>query len=448
MVLHEVTGLVLSEEDLRRLEDRTDGWAAAVQLVGLSLRGHEDPASVVDAFTGDNRHIADYLRDEVLARLPERLRSFLLATAHLERLVAPLCAAVADVDDAQDLLEELERLNLFVIPLDQRRVWFRYHHLFAEWLRLQAPPDPAKDLVAAEWLLENHLTGDAVRHLVAAGAADRAADVIELERWLLVGQGREETLREWIQLLPPEVLSERPGLTLVAAWVAHHAGRWDDVRHFATSLAPEELDPLAQAEVLLLEAGRQVAVGDFVDAGRTAEAGLRLVAPGEPRARTGLLLVQGRSRLEQGDLEAAARSFTDAAALAAPYDVTIVLLIARSHLAEIDRRAGRAHDAEVEARAVLDFARGGRVGRAPGGHGRQPHAGPPARRRPTGRRGLGASRPVGSGWPGWSPTCPASSRLPTSKAGSAPQPHGDGARTWSKGSPGGSSRSSGSCPRS
>ena len=194
VVLHEVTGLALSEEELRRLEDRTDGWAAAVQLVGLSLRGHEDPASVVDAFAGDNRHIADYLRDEVLARLPERLRTFLHATALLERLTAPLCAAVAGIDDAQDTLEELERLNLFVIPLDQRRVWFRYHHLFAEWLRLQAPPDPAKHLVAAEWLLDSHHTGDAVRHLIAAGAADRAADVIELERWLLVGQGREETL--------------------------------------------------------------------------------------------------------------------------------------------------------------------------------------------------------------------------------------------------------------
>jgi LuxR family maltose regulon positive regulatory protein len=355
-VLQEVTGLALSQTELRRLADRTDGWAAAVQLVGLSLRDHDDPAGVVDAFAGDNRHVADYLRDEVLARLPERLRSFLLATAILDRLAAPLCEAVAQVADAQGLLEELERLNLFVIPLDRRRRWFRYHHLFAEWLRLQAPADPSKHLVAAEWFLANEFTGEAIRHLVAGGEADRAADVIELERWVLVGQGREETLREWIQLLPADVLGQRPGLTLVAAWVAHHAGRWDDVRHLAGSLAPDDLDPLTQAEVLLLEAGRQMAIGEFADAGRTAMAGLGLVAPGEPRARTGLLLVEGRSRLELGDLEGATESFSEAIALAGPYNVTIVLLIARSHLAEIHRRAGRMHDAEVEARAVLDFA--------------------------------------------------------------------------------------------
>ena len=106
----------------------------------------------------------------MLARLRDRLQAFILATAFLDRLTAPLCAAVAGVDDPQDLLEELERRNLFVIPLDQRRQWFRYHHLFAEWLRLQAPADPARHLAAAEWLLDNQLTGDAVRHLVAGGA--------------------------------------------------------------------------------------------------------------------------------------------------------------------------------------------------------------------------------------------------------------------------------------
>ena len=254
------------------------------------------------------------------------------------------------------MLEELERRNLFVLPLDTRRRWFRYHHLFADWLRLQAHPDASTHLAAAEWLLANGHTGDAVRHLIAAGEAERAADVIEDDRWVLVGQGREETLRKRVRLLPPEVLRRRPGLTLAAAWVAHHAGRWDDVQRLAASLDTDHLDALTSAEILLLEAGRCVAVGDFTEALRGARAGLELVHPSEPRARTGLLLVQGRSLLAEGDLDGAAASFADAATLAAPFDVTIVLLIARSHLAEIDRRAGRAAEAEAEARAVLELA--------------------------------------------------------------------------------------------
>jgi LuxR family maltose regulon positive regulatory protein len=355
-LLREATGLQLDSDDLQRLAQRTDGWAAAVQLVGLSLHNHDDPGAVVDAFSGDNRHVADYLRDEVLTRLPDRLRAFLLGTAVLDRLTAPLCEAVTGAEDAQQLLEELERLNLFVLPLDARRRWFRYHHLFADWLRLQARPNPSQHLAAADWLLAKGHTGDAVRHLLAAGEAERAADVIEDDRWVLVGRGREETLRERVQLLPPDVLRRRPGLTLAAAWVAHHGGRWHDVQRLAASLRTQDLDELTQAEVLLLEAGRSVAVGEFTEALQTARAGLELVDPAEPRARTGLLLVQGRSLLAQGDLDGAAASFADAASLATPFDVTIVLLIARSHLAEIHRRSGRAAEAEAEARAALELA--------------------------------------------------------------------------------------------
>ena len=348
------TGVTLPQDHLRQVVERTDGWPAAVQLVGLSLRGEDDPSGIVDAFSGDHRHVADYLRDEVIARLPDRLRRFLHATAILDHLTAPLCEAVAGVDDAQELLEELERQNLFVLSLDHRRQWFRYHHLFAEWLRLQIGDDTSAHRAAAEWLLANGHTGDAVRHLIAAGEADRAADAIEEERWVLVGKGREETLRDWVQQLPAEVRRRRPGLTLAAAWVAHHAGRWNDVHELAASVQPDE--DLGRAEGLLLEAGRLVAVGEFVAALDTARAGLDLAPPDDPRARTGLLLVQGRSLLSAGDLDGAATSFAEAAALASPYDITIVTLIARSHLAEIHRRAGRREEAMDAAREALHLA--------------------------------------------------------------------------------------------
>ena len=365
-LLNDNMAIGLTEPDVHRLTERTEGWAVGVQLVGLSLRNQAEHVVVIEDFTGDDRHLADYLRDEVLARLPERVRGFLLATAILDRLTAPLCEAVSGLADAQEVLEELDRQNLFVIPLDRRRRWFRYHHLFAEWLRLQSTDDPRpRHRRAADWLARHGFPGEAIRHHLAAGEPELAADVIDRAHWLFVGQGREETLSDWTQQLPADVRRRRPTLLLAAAWVAHKAGRWEEVHDLVGAFeATADLDDdmnasLIRAEVALLEAGRLVAQGDVAEAERVAQVGLELVARDEPRARTGLLLVVGRCRLANGDLDGARRAFTDADELAAPFRaVSIVQLIARAHLAEIERQAGRKAAAEAASRAVLDFAEG------------------------------------------------------------------------------------------
>jgi LuxR family maltose regulon positive regulatory protein len=356
-------GIGLDESDVSVLTERIEGWAVGVQLLALTLQNQDHPSAFVDQFAGDDRHISDYLRDEILAQLPAALRNFLMATAILDRFNASLCHAVTGVDDAQALVEDLDRLNLFVIPLDHRREWFRYHHLFAEWLRLQARDDPRqRHTLAADWLAAHHHPGDAIRHYVAAGAADRAAEVIDRERWSLVGQGREETLREWTQLLPPEVRRRHPQLTLAAAWVAHHGGRWDEVHSLVDSFknAPvpsnDEAGALVRAELALLESGRLIAIGQAEEALALATEGLALLPDDEPRARTGLLLVTGRCRMAFGDLDKAERAFRAAIDLAAPYNVTIVAVIAGAHLAEIDRLRGRTAAAEASSRAVLRLA--------------------------------------------------------------------------------------------
>jgi LuxR family maltose regulon positive regulatory protein len=364
-LLNDQMGIDLDPSDVIRLTDRTEGWAAGVQLVGLSLHNHPDRAEFISQFAGDDRHISDYLRDEVLARLPGRLDDFLLATAILDRFDAPLCQAVTGVDDAQDRLDELDRLNLFIIPLDHRRQWFRYHHLFADWLRLQGRDDPRpRHRRAADWLAEHHMPGDAIRHYIAAGEPDRGAELIDRERWILVGQGREETLREWTALLPRDVLRRHPSLTLAAAWAAHHAGRWGDVHDLVAAFRDAEAGlpagvdgALVEAEVSLLAAGRLIALGHADDALRTAETALGLVPADEPRARTGLLLVIGRCRMAAGQLDQARQAFRAALDLVARYRaVAIVHVIAGGHLAEIDRLEGRAEEAEANSRAVLDLA--------------------------------------------------------------------------------------------
>ncbi len=347
---------------MHQLLERTEGWAVGVQLAAVSLRHHPDSSAFVQDFAGDDRHVADYLRDEVLPRVDERLQRFLLDTAILDRLNASLCAAVIGDEAAGRYLEELERLNLFLLPLDHRREWYRYHALFAEWLRLQPRGDvQERHRRAGRWLADHDLAADAIRHHIAAGDGEAAAQLIERERWLLVGQGRQRTLQDWIRLLPSAVLRSRPRLITAAAWIAYDAGHWEDVERMvelvdADDLADEPDAQLMRAELALLTAGRLAAIGDLATAGVDAAAALAWIPEDEPRARSGLLLVLGKSHLASGDLARARRAFTEAFRLAEPYRLTIVQVIAQAHLAEILRREGRSKESEQLAETALDLA--------------------------------------------------------------------------------------------
>jgi LuxR family maltose regulon positive regulatory protein len=180
-----VMGLDLSEEEIAALETRTEGWIAGLQLAALSMRGREDVPGFIRAFAVDNRYIVDYLVEEVLQRQPERIRSFLLQTSILDRLSGPLCDAVTGQEDGRGMLEVLERGNCFVVSLDDKRHWYRYHHLFAEVLYahlMGEQPDqvPTLHRRASEWYEQNGLSADAIRHELAAEDFERAADLVEL----------------------------------------------------------------------------------------------------------------------------------------------------------------------------------------------------------------------------------------------------------------------------
>ena len=176
-------GLELTAADVDALEDRTEGWIAGLQLAALSLRGiadRDEVAGFISAFTGSNRFVIDYLADEVLARQPPQVRDFLLRTAILDRLHGPLCDAVTGGTDGTRTLADLERGNLFVVPLDTERSWYRYHHLFADVLHarlLAEHPEQVPDLHerASGWFAARGLVADAVRHALAAEDFDRAA---------------------------------------------------------------------------------------------------------------------------------------------------------------------------------------------------------------------------------------------------------------------------------
>jgi LuxR family transcriptional regulator, maltose regulon positive regulatory protein len=225
-LLGEATGLNLPADSLAALAARTEGWVTGLQLAVLSLRGRSDPAEFVAAFSGSHRYVLDFLAEEVLDRQPDEVRGFLLATSVLERLCGPLCQAVTGRADSQQLLEQVERANLFLLPLDEVRGWWRYHQLFADLLHARLMqvhhPDRVAQLhrAAAAWCEAHGLVDDAVRHALAAGDATWAVRLIEQHFDALQQAGESATLRRWLQGLPAELVRSRPRLCLAQAVAA------------------------------------------------------------------------------------------------------------------------------------------------------------------------------------------------------------------------------------
>jgi LuxR family transcriptional regulator, maltose regulon positive regulatory protein len=228
-LLNGVMGLQLATEDVERLAERTEGWAAGLYLAGLSLRGRADPSAFVAAFHGDHRHVADYLAADVLARQPESIRTFLLRSSILRRLSGPLCDEVLETQGSAALLEELERSNLFLVPLDHRREWYRYHHLFGELLHLElgsreAALVPVLHRRAAAWHRRCGDVEEAIDHATAAGELTDAGALIA-SHWLAYWRrGRRATVSRWVDGLPEEAIAADPPVAFVAAWIGALSG--------------------------------------------------------------------------------------------------------------------------------------------------------------------------------------------------------------------------------
>ena len=224
-----VRGLPLAAEDVAALAARTEGWIAGLHLAALSLQDRADPAGFVRAFAGSHRYLVDYLAEEVLDRQPPALRTFLLQTAILDRLSGPLCDAVTGRCDSQATLERLERINLFTVPLDDERSWYRYHHLFADFLRSRLtaaePHRPSKlHARAAAWFEQAGMAPEAVAHALAGVDVERAARLVEEAAEPMWRRGELSTLLGWLEALPREAVRTRPRLALAHA-CAHFLAR-------------------------------------------------------------------------------------------------------------------------------------------------------------------------------------------------------------------------------
>jgi LuxR family maltose regulon positive regulatory protein len=327
-----VMGLKLSEQDIAALETRTEGWIAGLQLAALSMRGREDVAGFIRAFAGDNRYIVDYLVEEVLQRQPERIRSFLLQTSILDRLGGALCDAVTGREDGSAQLEALERGNLFVVPLDDKRHWYRYHHLFAEVLHAhlmaeQPAQIPTLHRRASEWYEQNSLRADAISHALAAGDFERAAGLIELSARAMLTSGEDETLRGWLRALPDELIRARPvlGVSYALALVpgdleAAEARLRDAERLLDTSerseapsvvVADEEGFRSLPGTISIVRAYLAGTLGDVPGSVNHAQRALDLLPADDLLWRGAATALLGLAYWSSGDLEAAYTAFAD-----------------------------------------------------------------------------------------------------------------------------------------
>jgi LuxR family transcriptional regulator, maltose regulon positive regulatory protein len=251
-LLRAAVGPELPAAAVAELADRTEGWVAGLQLAALSLQGRTDIAAFVAGFSGSHRYVLDYLAEEVLDRQPDHLVQFLLETSVLERLSGPLCETVTGHTDSQQLLEQIERANLFLHPLDEVRGWWRYHHLFADLLRARLAREqperlPGLHRAAAAWCEQHGLVDDAIRHALAAGEFAWVARLIEQHWDAMAWRSEDVTLRRWLQTLPAELVRSRPRLCLAQAYGAILSGRLE---------AAEPL--MADAERALADGGDQL----------------------------------------------------------------------------------------------------------------------------------------------------------------------------------------------
>ncbi|MDH3675897.1 MAG: helix-turn-helix transcriptional regulator, partial [Anaerolineae bacterium] len=228
--LNQVMNLDLSAEDIAALEVRTEGWIAGLQLAAISMQGHEDATSFIKSFTGSHHFILDYLFEEVLEQQSESVQTFLLQTAVLDRLTGSLCDALTGQDNGQATLEMLEHANLFIVPLDEERRWYRYHHLFADLLRRQLRQSypaqvPTLHTRASEWYEAHGFIDQAIQHALRAEDFERAAHLIEELAETVWGRGEHTKLWGWLKELPAEQVSSKPRLCIFRAWVLFANGQ-------------------------------------------------------------------------------------------------------------------------------------------------------------------------------------------------------------------------------
>jgi LuxR family maltose regulon positive regulatory protein len=364
--LNEILGLGLDPDDVTLLHARTEGWAAGLYLAALSLRGREDRAPFIAAFAGDNRHVVDYLGAEVLQSQPDAVRTFMLQTSILDRLSGRLCDAVAETTGSSDMLKAIERANLFLVPLDGRRRWYRYHHLFRSLLLHElgrAEPEVVTALHrrASAWYRAANSVPEAIQHAVAAGELEEAGELVAANWNTFFNQGRLSTVASWLDALPPDLVSEDARLCAARAWIALDLGRlgaverWIDAAERAVSRQDE--DGMASLETAVLRTVFRFKLGDIGRAHEAAHEALELAPDDALFPRTVAQCILGITHYWSGERDQAVGALEATVELAEAAGNDLAASYALGYLSIIhaeDNELARADDAAASALAMSD----------------------------------------------------------------------------------------------
>ena len=384
--LNRVMGLALSPEDITALETRTEGWIAGLQLAALSMQGREDIASFIQAFTGSHRFVLDYLVEEVLQRQPDSLHSFLLKTAILNRLCASLCNAITEREDSKAMLDVLERSNLFLIPIDDRRQWFRYHPLFAEVMQARLIDEQPEQVFslhrrASEWYEHNGSAADAIRHALAAKDFERAATLVELAVPAMRRNRQETTHTElgWLKALPDELVRCRPVLCVAYAYALFGDGelerveaRLQDAEQWLDTTTGLRARPESMTEgmvvvdkdefrrlpgmIALLRTAQALARGDMPETVKNARRVLDVAPENDYLMIGGAASTLGLTAWASGDLETARRMTADGMANVRRAGYISPAIGGAITLADIQIVQGRLHEAMTTYERGLQWA--------------------------------------------------------------------------------------------
>ena len=362
-LLNGLLRLDLPDRQIQALHRRTEGWAAGLYLAALSVVHQDDASRFIDEFAGDDRQIVDYLGSEVLTGLPDEVRDFLVRTSILDRLSVPLCEALTEAATAGRLLREMERSNLFLIPLDDRREWYRYHHLFRDLLRHElerAHPGLAPELHrrAAGWFVVRGDADHAIRHTVAAGDTAAAAELIA-EHWTawLLERGEHGDIGAWLGALGDEAVRSDARLCVARVFVGHSTGRMDGLEPWLAAahraLGPDP-DPRVRVDVAAAYSSHRILTGDV---GGAIEVATPAIEDGD---RGSLwypvpLGARAHARRWSGDDEGAREDFHGYMRESAERNQILSVISSTGSLALLDAEAGRWREAEGQAARALEM---------------------------------------------------------------------------------------------
>ena len=344
--------LELPPADIAALHQRTEGWIAGLQLAALSLRGRDDAHHFVESFTGSDRYILDFLIEEVFQQQADDVQGFLLKTSVLDRFTPPLCDAVAGRDDSRGMLLALEQANLFIVPLDESREWYRYHRLFADllrhWLHRTEPPDSVAQLhrQASHWYEAEGFAADAVHHALAGSDWERAATIILSGGETMLKRGEVTTLLGWLQALPENLVRARPQLCYEYSWPLILTGQLDTAEFYlghAEQVAQEDASLLG--DVLAAQAYIARARGDDARTIELSHRALSLLPPDALAERSVVAVNLGIAHWNSGHLTEAEQALTEADHAAQQSGNIYARLTALSFLGVLQGAWGRLHQA-------------------------------------------------------------------------------------------------------